>query len=84
MNDELREIKASIAELQAEQQQRERALENLRGQIEQDEQHLQELDENIKKIRGDILELKRAIAELREFRQAIEEMHYIQAITRRS
>ena len=81
MNDELREIKANLAELQAEQQQRELALENLRGQIDRDEQQLQELDKSIKEIRRDIRELKQAVAELRDFRQAIEEMRYLQAIT---
>lgn len=83
MTDELREIKATVKKLQAAQQERELLLENLRGQIEQDERHLQELDESIKKIRGDIHELKRAIDDLRDFKQAIAEMHYIQSITRR-
>ena len=83
MTDELREIKTAVKKLQAAQHERELLLENLRGQIEQDERHLQELDESIKKIRGDIHELKRAIDDLRDFKQAIAEMHYIQSITRR-
>ena len=83
MTDELREINAAVKKLQAAQHERELLLENLRGQIEQDERHLQELDESIKKIRGDIHELKRAIDDLRDFKQAIAEMHYIQSITRR-
>lgn len=81
MTDELREIKATVKKLQAAQHERELLLENLRGQIEQDERHLQELDDSIKKIRGDIHELKRAIDDLRDFKQAIAEMRYIQAIT---
>lgn len=81
MNDDLREIQATVQKLQAAQDERELALENLRGQIEQDEQHLQELDESIKAIRGDIRELKRAIAEFRSFKQAVDEMRYIQTIT---
>lgn len=83
MTDELREIKATVKKLQAAQQERELLLENLRGQIEQDERHLKELDDSIKKIRGDIHELKRAIEDLRDFKQAIAEMRYIQSITRR-
>jgi len=81
MNDELREIKATVKKLQAAQHERELLLENLRGQIEQDERHLQELDDSIKKIRNDVRELKRAIEDLRDFKQAIAEMRYIQTIT---
>ena len=81
MTDELREIKATVKKLQTAQHERELLLENLRGQIERDEHHLQELDAGIKKIRDDIHELKRAIEDLRDFKQAIEEMRYIQAIT---
>ena len=81
MTDELREIKSAVKKLQAAQHERELALENLRGQIERGEHHLQELDAGIKKIRDDINELKQAIAELRDFKQAIEEMRYIQTIT---
>ena len=84
MNDELREIQTTVQKLQAAQHEREQALENLRGHIEQDERHLQELDESIKAIRGDICSLKRAIAELRSFKQAVDEMRYIQSITRRA
>ena len=81
MNDELHEIKAAVKKLQAAQHEREQLLDDLRGQIEQDERHLQELDAGIKKIRDDVRELKRAIDDLRDFKQAIEEMRYIQAIT---
>ena len=81
MNDELHEIKVTVKKLQAAQHERELMLDDLRGQIEQDERHLQELDAGIKKIRDDIHELKRAIEDLRDFKQAIEEMRYIQAIT---
>ena len=81
MNDDLHEIQSTVQKLQAAQDEREHALDNLRGQIERDEQHLQELDEGIKAIRGDIRELKRAIAELRSFKQAVDEMRYIQTIT---
>lgn len=84
MSDDLSKIKADIEELRAEQKERELALENLRGQIDRDEQQLQELDKSIKEIRRDIRELKQAVTELRDFRQAIEEMRYLQTITRRA